>query len=123
MKFVSTTSRVTTSLSSTDMLARLVGFNTVSHNSNLALIEFARTWLEAHGASCRTSFDPSGEKANLHAILGPRQPGGLAFGGHVDTVSTDGQSWSADPFKMRQQDGRLIGRGVCDMKGFVASVL
>jgi acetylornithine deacetylase len=105
------------------MLARLVGFNTVSHNSNLELIEFARTWLEAHGASCRLSFDPSGQKANLHAIIGPLQPDGLAFAGHVDTVSTEGQSWSADPFRLRQQDGRLIGRGACDMKGFVASLL
>lgn len=110
-------------MSSIDMLARLVSFNTVSYNSNLELIDFARAWLDAHGASCRLSFDPTGQKANLHAIIGPVEPGGLAFAGHVDTVSTEGQSWSGDPFTLRQRDSRLIGRGVCDMKGFIASAL
>jgi hypothetical protein len=110
-------------LTSEAMLARLVGLNTVSCNSNLELIGMARAWLEAHGACCRLSYDPPGRKANLHAILGPVGPGGLAFAGHVDTVSADGQSWSGDPFTLRRRDGRLIGRGACDMKGFVASLL
>jgi acetylornithine deacetylase len=120
VEFNAVASRVTTSI---EMLARLVGFNTVSHNSNLDLIGFARAWLEAHGASCRLSFDPTGQKANLHAIIGPVQAGGLAFAGHVDTVSAEGQTWSGDPLKLRRQHGRLIGRGACDMKGFVASLL
>ncbi len=108
---------------SIDMLARLVAFNTVSHNSNLGLIDFARSWLAQHGALCRLSFDATGTKANLHAILGPAQAGGIGFSGHVDTVSTEGQTWSGDPFTLRRQDGHLIGRGACDMKGFVASLL
>ena len=71
----------------------------------------------------RLSFDPTGQKANLHAIIGPVQRGGIAFSGHVDTVSTEGQTWTGDPFTLRRQNGRLIGRGACDMKGFVAGVL
>jgi acetylornithine deacetylase len=51
------------------------------------------------------------------------QPGGLALSGHLDTVPTDGQTWSGDPFTLRRQNGRLIGRGSCDMKGFIAAAL
>ena len=51
------------------------------------------------------------------------QAGGLGFSGHLDTVSTDGQSWTGDPYTLRIKDGRLIGRGACDMKGFVSAVL
>lgn len=110
-------------LSSIEMLARLVSFNTVSHNSNLDLIGFITSWLDTHDVSYRLSFDPTSRKANVHATIGPVQAGGLGFSGHLDTVSTDGQTWSGDPFTLRRQNGRLIGRGACDMKGFVASVL
>lgn len=110
-------------LSSIEMLARLVSFNTVSHNSNLDMIGFITSWLDTHDVPYRLSFDRTSRKANVHATIGPVQPGGLGFSGHLDTVSTDGQSWSGDPFTLRRQNGRLIGRGACDMKGFVASVL
>ena len=111
------------SLSSTEMLARLVAFDTTSRNSNLELIGFIRGWLDTHGVPYRLSFDPTGRKANLHATIGPVQAGGLGFSGHLDTVSTDGQSWTGDPYTLRIKDGRLIGRGACDMKGFVSAVL
>ena len=45
---------------------------------------------------------PTGEKANIHAIIGPQGPGGVALSGHVDTVPVDGQAWSADPFALRR---------------------
>jgi acetylornithine deacetylase len=111
------------SLSSTEMLARLVAFDTTSRNSNLDLIGFVRGWLDMHDVPYRLSFDPTGRKANLHATIGPVQSGGLGFSGHLDTVSADGQPWTGDPFRLRQENGRLIGRGACDMKGFVAAVL
>jgi len=111
------------SLSSVEMLARLVAFDTTSRNSNLDMVDFICAWLASHGVPYRLSHDPSGRKANVHATIGPLRPGGLAFSGHLDTVSTDGQTWTGDPFILRRQNGRLIGRGTCDMKGFVASVL
>ena len=110
-------------LSTVEMLARLVEFDTTSRNSNLDLMEFVRRWLDQYGVPYRMSFDPTGTKANLHAVMGPRQAGGLAFAGHVDTVPVDGQSWSGDPFQLRHQDGKLLARGACDMKGFVAACL
>ena len=110
-------------LSSTDILDRLVAFDTTSRNSNLPLIGWVRAYLDGLGVPYRLSHDASGEKANLHAIIGPEGPGGVALSGHVDTVPVDGQAWSGDPFRMRREGGRLTARGTADMKGFVACCL
>ena len=106
-----------------EMLARLVSFDTTSRNSNLPLIGFVRSYLDGLGVPYRVSTDETGQKANIHAIVGPQAAGGLALSGHVDTVPVDGQAWSADPFALREQNGNLYARGSCDMKGFVASCL
>jgi acetylornithine deacetylase len=110
-------------LTTTDILDRLVSFDTTSCNSNLALIDWVRAYLDGLGVSYRVSTDPAGQKANLHAIIGRPGPGGIALSGHVDTVPVEGQAWTADPFRLRRQDSRLIGRGTADMKGFVAASL
>lgn len=105
------------------LLERLVAFDTTSRNSNLPLVGFVRDYLDRHGVAYRVSTDPSGQKANLHAIIGPQAAGGVALSGHVDTVPVDGQAWTGDPFALRRRDGRLTARGACDMKGFVAACL
>jgi acetylornithine deacetylase len=105
------------------MLERLVSFDTTSRNSNLDLIGFIRDWLDNNGVPYRLSTDPSGRKANIHAVIGPQTAGGTALSGHVDTVPVDGQAWGGDPFRLRRRDGKLFGRGACDMKGFVAACL
>jgi acetylornithine deacetylase len=110
-------------LTTTEMLARLVSYDTTSRNSNLALIGFVRDYLDAHGVPYRVSTDRTGEKANIHAIIGPRQAGGVALSGHVDTVPVDGQAWSADPFTLRCAENKLYARGSADMKGFVSACL
>ncbi len=110
-------------MSSTEILERLVAFDTTSRNSNLPLIEWVRAYLDQHGVPCRLSHDATAERANLHAVIGPGGPGGLALSGHVDTVPVDGQAWSGDPFRLRARDGRLFARGAADMKGFVACCL
>lgn len=105
------------------MLRDLVAFDTTSRNSNQALIAHANAFLRSHGVATRLSHGADGQKTNLHAIIGPEVAGGIALSGHVDTVPVDGQDWSSDPFKLRAHDGRLYGRGACDMKGFVACCL
>jgi acetylornithine deacetylase len=110
-------------MTTTDMLDRLVRFDTTSRQSNLKLIGFVRAYLDGLGVPYRISTDPSGGQANLHAIIGPQTAGGLALSGHVDTVPVDGQAWTADPFALRRRDGKLYARGSCDMKGFVAACL
>ncbi len=106
-----------------DMLARLVGFDTTSAKSNLALIEFVRGYLGSHGVESRLVFDDHRDKANLYASLGPGGPGGVVLSGHTDVVPVAGQPWSSDPFSLRESGGRLYGRGTCDMKGFIALAL
>jgi acetylornithine deacetylase len=105
------------------MLERLVAFDTTSRNSNLACIGFIRDYLAAHGIAARLTHDPTGTKANLYATIGPEDVPGVALSGHVDVVPVDGQAWSADPFRLRREHGRLYGRGTSDMKGFVAACL
>ncbi|MGV8267541.1 M20/M25/M40 family metallo-hydrolase, partial [Pseudomonas aeruginosa] len=49
--------------------------------------------------------------------------GGVVLSGHTDVVPVDGQAWSSDPFAPEVRDGRLYGRGTCDMKGFIGTAL
>ena len=48
---------------------------------------------------------------------------GTILSGHTDVVPVDGQSWSTDPFRLTERNGRLYGRGATDMKGFDACCL
>ncbi|MEM7545129.1 MAG: acetylornithine deacetylase [Pseudomonadota bacterium] len=106
-----------------DMLEKLVAFPTVSRDSNLPLIDFVEEYLTSHGAICRRVYDPTGQKANLYALIGPEVEGGVVLSGHTDVVPVDGQDWSTDPFALTERDGKLFGRGTCDMKGFNALAL
>lgn len=105
------------------MIERLVAFDTTSRNSNLALIEDVRAYLAGHGVTARLTYDDGGAKANLWATIGPEVAGGVVLSGHTDVVPVDGQRWSSDPFAVDRRDGRLYGRGTCDMKGFLAAAL
>jgi acetylornithine deacetylase len=106
-----------------ELAKTLIGFDTTSRGSNLALIDYAQALLEKAGARCRRSFDTTGQKANLLATFGPDGDGGYVLSGHTDVVPVDGQDWSSDPFQAEVRDGKLYGRGACDMKGFVAVAL
>jgi acetylornithine deacetylase len=112
-----------TRLTTIELLEKLVSFDTTSRNSNLGLIGFVREYLDGFSVPYRISTDATGQKANLHAVIGPVAAGGLALSGHVDTVPVDGQDWSGDPFSLRLRDDKLFARGSCDMKGFVAACL
>ena len=102
------------------LIETLVGFDTVSAKSNLALIEFLEGRLAEHGVEARLVHDDTGHKANLYATIGPRDRPGVLLSGHSDVVPVEGQDWSGDPFMVREADGRLYGRGTADMKSFLA---
>ena len=102
------------------LLGHLIGFDTTSVKSNLALIDWVANYLDGHGIASRLTYDAERQKANLFATIGPEIPGGIVLSGHTDVVPVDGQPWSSDPFKLVERDGRLYGRGTCDMKGFIA---
>ncbi|HBS49724.1 MAG TPA: acetylornithine deacetylase [Rhodobacteraceae bacterium] len=106
----------------TALLGRLIAYPTVSSDSNLEMIAELATRLEGCGARVSMIQDESGRKANLFATLGPDGPGGLVLSGHTDVVPVTDQDWTHHPFLMHEgEDGRLYGRGACDMKGFIAA--
>ena len=106
-----------------EMLERLVSFNTVSDQSNLGLIDFVENYLGQHGVASHRVPDETGEKASLFARIGPDVDGGVVLSAHTDVVPVEGQNWASDPFRLREENGRLFGRGTSDMKGFAATVL
>ncbi|MCP2072175.1 UNVERIFIED_ORG: acetylornithine deacetylase [Pseudomonas lini] len=110
-------------LRSRALLARLVGFATVSRESNLALIEFVRDYLRDLGVACELIYNLERTKANLLASIGPSVPDGVVLSGHTDVVPVDGQAWTVEPFCLSEAGGKLYGRGTADMKGYLASVL
>jgi acetylornithine deacetylase len=105
------------------MIARLVGFATVSRDSNLELIEFVSGYLGDHGVESHLVHNGDSSKANLYATIGPMVEGGVVLSGHTDVVPVDGQPWDSDPFSLTEKNGRLYGRGAADMKSFYAVAL
>ena len=106
-----------------ELLRTLVGFDTTSAKSNLALIAFVEDTLKGHGIASTRVPSPDGTKADLFATIGETGAGGIGLSGHSDCVPVEGQRWSSDPFTLTERDGKLYGRGACDMKGFLACVL
>ncbi len=102
------------------ILERLVAFDTTSRHSNLALIAWVEAFLASRGIHAVRAPSADGEKANLIAVIGPATDGGVVLSGHTDVVPVDGQPWSSDPWIVTERDGRLYGRGVADMKAFLA---
>ena len=88
-----------------EILADLVGFDTTSARSNLALIEHVRAYLASHGVTAEIFPSPDGEKASLWATIGPCAPGGIILSGHTDCVPVEGQAVDWD----ESQPGVLYG--------------
>ncbi|WP_201586451.1 acetylornithine deacetylase [Psychrobacter jeotgali] len=113
---------------SIDWLTRLIGFDTVSRHSNLALIKDVQGYCEQLGLSVDLTFNEAWDKANLFVTVPAGSQadivtGGLVLSGHTDVVPVDGQEWSSEPFSADIRDDKLYGRGACDMKGFIACTL
>ncbi|MFN3281517.1 MAG: acetylornithine deacetylase [Tabrizicola sp.] len=109
-----------TTLTPRQILDRLVSFPTVSRDSNLALVDWLESYLAGHGVRCFRHWNEDRTKAAVIAHSGPWVPVAVVLSGHSDVVPVDGQAWSTDPWTVVERDGRLYGRGTCDMKGYVA---
>lgn len=118
-----------------ETLQRLISFPSVSRVSNRDISDHVSGLLRDRGFIVEetTYVDRNGiEKVNL---VGRRDPiagdaksipgGGLAYFAHTDVVPAD--QWSGpkdgDPFAATLCDDRVYGRGACDMKGSIASML
>ena len=108
-----------------ELTKTLIGYNTISPLSNVEVMDFLTETLEAIDCEVeRVEYrDPAGVlKVNLIGRKGPDTgERGLALLGHIDTVPAIG--WSMDPFDARIADGKMYGRGSCDMKGSVACMI
>lgn len=112
------------SLDARAILDALVGFPTVSHDTNIPLIDWVEDYLSGLGITAHRmpkAGDPS--KHALFCSVGPDVQGGIVLSGHTDVVPVAGQSWTTDPWEVVEKEGRLYGRGTCDMKGFDALAL
>ena len=103
-----------------ELMEKLVGFPTVSRDSNLPLVDWVEDYLNSHGIVAHRHYNEDNDKAALFAHVGPEIEGGLVLSGHTDVVPVDGQPWAGDPFTVVERDGKYFGRGTCDMKGFDA---
>ncbi|WP_405166647.1 acetylornithine deacetylase [Nocardia sp. NBC_01499] len=106
------------------ILERLVGFDTTSSNSNIELVHYVQELISENGISSQLYWNEEHTKASLVATAGARSnERGVIWSAHTDVVPVEGQSWSADPFELRIEQGVAIGRGTADMKGFIACCL
>jgi acetylornithine deacetylase len=110
-------------LSDADLLSRLVAFDSTSRNSNLPIADFLCDYLDRPGVRIDRNPSPDGTKTNLVAWIGPAprdDRAGLVLSGHMDVVPADEAGWRNDPFLLADEGDRWVGRGACDMKGFLA---
>lgn len=106
------------------ILSKLVAFPVLGGESNLSIIHWIKDYIEGFGIACTLVPNEEGTKASLHCRIGPSIDGGIILSGHTDVVPVKGQDWETDPFTLTDKgDGKLYGRGACDMKGFLACCL
>jgi acetylornithine deacetylase len=130
-----------------DLLATLVGFDTRAPDADLAPREEAalqaclaerlraaglqvEVWEPDVAALPATRYPiPEGFHFRGRPQLVARAAGAgggrsLLFNGHIDVVSAEPRAlWTTDPFRAHVRDGRVYGRGACDMKGGVAAMV
>ena len=81
---------------------------------------FEVTYLRAEGTP---GDSPSRPRINVIARYQGARPGPCVhFNGHIDVVPA-GQGWTFDPWGGEVRDGRVYGRGTCDMKGGLAAAI
>ena len=128
-------------------LARtLIAFDTTAREvgdpprDEAALQQYLAEVLREAGAEVDV-WEPDGDAMDGRPLVPPgldfvgrpqliaRRPGrgggpSLVFNGHIDVVSAEPRAaWTSEPFTAEIRDGRLYGRGACDMKGGVASMV
>jgi acetylornithine deacetylase len=106
----------------TDLTQRLIAIPSVCQRSNAAISDYLSDLLKAYDFAVeRLEYDDAGErKVSLVAKRG-RGTGGIGFFSHSDTVDGAEAVWPA--FEPMVAEGRLYGRGSCDMKGPLAATI
>jgi len=109
-----------------DYARELVSFDSISLKSNVEVTNCVQQMLTKLGFETeRLEYDDQAgvRKASVVGKRG-RGTGGMAYFGHTDVVPADDWKFTEHgPFQPTVKDGRLYGRGSCDMKGSVACAL
>lgn len=113
----------TKSILAQEILGKLIAFPVLGGQSNNSIAAWIENYLTKHGISFHNVFNEGGNKRSIHCRIGPAVDGGVVLSGHTDVVPVEGQDWHTDPFNMVEKEGKLYGRGTCDMKGFIACCL
>lgn len=97
-----------------DILRNLVSFDTVMDKENAEIMNYIEKILVKKGFKT--------ENKGKCLTMSIKDEYNLGFLGHTDTVQAN-KDWKINPFGMKEQDGKLYGLGVCDMKGGIAAML
>jgi acetylornithine deacetylase len=86
------------------------------------LVDFVADYLDGGESRIERLASPDGSKANLVVRAGPEpeDSGGITLSGHMDVVPAEELEWRTDPFRLSRSGDTWVGRGACDMKGFLA---
>ena len=107
-----------------EILSKLVSFPILGGQSNISILTWIKEYIESYGVEAHLVPNKKEKKASLHCRIGPAVDCGVILSGHMDVVPVKGQDWTSDPFTLTDKgDGKLYGRGSCDMKGFLACCL
>ncbi len=106
-----------------EILRALVQFPSVVGQPNAAIAGWIADYLRGFGIKAQLLAGPEGDRVNLFATIGPRDVPGLILSGHMDVVPAQEPQWTGDPFTLRADGEKLLGRGTSDMKGFLAAAL
>ena len=107
-----------------EILSKLVSFPILGGQSNISILTWIKEYIESYGVEVHLVPNKKEKKASLHCRIGPAVDCGVILSGHMDVVPVKGQDWTSDPFTLTDKgDGKLYGRGSCDMKGFLACCL
>jgi acetylornithine deacetylase len=110
-------------MNATEILEKLVSFESVVGTPNGAIVSWISDYLAAHGVTAHRLAGPEGDRSNLFATIGPADAPGYILSGHMDVVPAALSEWTTSPFRLRRDGDRLYGRGATDMKGYLAAVL
>ena len=105
------------------VLTDLIGYPSISSESNLDIINYLSDKIKSIGGKIDIIKTSDNKQANIFATIGPEIDGGIVLSGHTDVVPAKELNWNSDPFKLTRKDDLLYGRGSCDMKGFIASTI
>ena len=105
------------------ILGDLVRIETVSGSSTNEINAYIAEHCENLCVCKIIASGPVETQNNIAFRFGPDVAGGIILSGHTDVVPVQDQKCSHPPFAATERDGRIYGRGACDMKGFLASMI